>query len=118
MRKEFYWESFERANIWLFWLAILVIPYCREICESGSFDVSISFGAFVEREFNFLGSHILITLRQLPSMKEGGYELASQAVMMVLFDHVNPVIANPWIISPVFRPRVMGCPPRILAIGL
>jgi hypothetical protein len=51
-------------------------------------------------------------------MEKGKYELASQAVMMVLFDHANPVIANPRIISPDFRPRVMGCPPKILPVGL
>ena len=57
-----YFESLERANIRLFWVAMLVIPYGREVCDRGCFEVSIATGAFVERAFNVLGSHSFITL--------------------------------------------------------
>jgi hypothetical protein len=44
--------------------------------------------------------------------------LVSHAVMIESADHVNPVTAEPLAISPARLARLIGCPPRILAVGL
>lgn len=46
------------------------------------------------------------------------YELVSHAVIIESVDHANPVTAEPLAISPARLVRPIGCPPRILAVGL